>query len=57
MDGFLATAPFTILFLPLFGTIVIALAGPRVHRSGAAIVGNLAVLGAFVLTAILAWAV
>ncbi len=57
MDGFLATAPFTILFLPLFGTIVIALAGPRVHRSGAAIVGNLAVLGAFILTAILAYTV
>ncbi|MDQ6768320.1 MAG: NADH-quinone oxidoreductase subunit L [Candidatus Eremiobacteraeota bacterium] len=57
MDGFLATVPFTILFLPLFGTIVIALAGPRVHRSGAAIVGNLAIFGSFALTAVLAYTV
>ncbi len=34
MEGFLRTAPFTILFLPLFGMIVIALVGPRVHRIG-----------------------
>ena len=57
MEGFLRTAPFTILFLPLFGMIVIALVGPRVHRIGAAVIGNLSILGAFVLTAVLAWTV
>ena len=54
---FLATVPFTILALPLFGTIVIALVGPRVHRSGAAIIGCLSVFCSFVLTAALAFAV
>jgi NADH-quinone oxidoreductase subunit L len=57
MDTFLNTAPFTILFLPLFSTIVIALIGPRVHRAGAAVIGNLSILGAFILTAMLAWAI
>ena len=47
MEGYLRTAPFTILFLPLFGMIVI----------GAAVIGNLSILGAFVLTAMLAWTV
>jgi NADH-quinone oxidoreductase subunit L len=57
MEGFLTTAPFTILFLPLLGTIVIAIIGPRVHRIGAAVVGNLSILGAFILTVMLAVAV
>ncbi len=57
MEGYLRTAPFTILFLPLFGMMVIALVGPRVHRIGAAVIGNLSILGAFVLTAVLAWTV
>jgi len=57
MDKFLATVPFTILFLPLFGAIVIAIVGPRVHRAGAAIIGNLSIFGAFVLTATLAYTV
>ncbi|MBV8203437.1 MAG: NADH-quinone oxidoreductase subunit L [Candidatus Eremiobacteraeota bacterium] len=50
----MATVPFTILFLPFFGMVLIALAGPYVPRLGAAIVGNLSVLGSFVLTAVLA---
>ncbi|MBV8460349.1 MAG: NADH-quinone oxidoreductase subunit L [Candidatus Eremiobacteraeota bacterium] len=54
MEGFVATVPFTILFLPFFGMVLIALAGPYVPRLGAAIVGNLSVLGSFVLTAVLA---
>ena len=54
MEGFVATVPFTILFLPFFGMVLIAIAGPYVHRLGAAIVGNLSVLGSFVLTAVLA---
>ncbi|HXN09139.1 MAG TPA: proton-conducting transporter membrane subunit, partial [Candidatus Acidoferrales bacterium] len=54
MSTFLSTVPFTILFLPLFGAIVIAVIGPRVHRAGAAIIGNLSIFGAFVLTAMLA---
>ncbi len=57
MQGFLTTAPFTILSLPLLGTIFIALVGPRVHRSVSAVIGNLSILGAFVLTAMLAWTV
>jgi len=57
MDRFLAQVPFTILFLPLFGAIVIAIVGPRVHRAGAAIIGNLSIFGAFVLTAMLAYTV
>ena len=55
MEGFVATVPFTILFLPFFGMVLIALAGPYAHRLGSAIVGNLSVLGSFVLTAVLAW--
>ena len=54
MEGFVATVPFTILFLPFFGMVLIAIAGPYVPRLGAAIVGNLSVLGSFVLTAVLA---
>jgi NADH-quinone oxidoreductase subunit L len=57
MDTFLSTVPFTILFLPLFGAIVIALVGPRVHRAGAAIIGNLSIFGSFLLTAMLAYTV
>ncbi|MDQ6780193.1 MAG: NADH-quinone oxidoreductase subunit L [Candidatus Eremiobacteraeota bacterium] len=53
MDQMLSTVPFTILFLPLFGTLVIAFICPRLHRSGAAIVGNLSILGAFLLTLLL----
>ena len=54
MDTFSSTVPFTILFLPLFGAIVIAFVGPRVHRAGAAIIGNLSIFGSFILTAMLA---
>jgi NADH-quinone oxidoreductase subunit L len=57
MVDFLATAPFTILLLPLLGTIVIALVGPRVHRSAAAVLGNLSIFLSFVLTAMLAFTV
>jgi NADH-quinone oxidoreductase subunit L len=57
MDAFLRTAPFTILFLPLFGMIFIALIGPYAHRTLAAIVGNLSILGAFLLTVLLALSV
>src|SRR5579872_962234 len=54
MDSILSTVPFTILFLPLFGTVVIAFVCPRLHRLGAAIVGNLSILGSFLLTLVLA---
>ncbi|HXW50828.1 MAG TPA: NADH-quinone oxidoreductase subunit L [Candidatus Acidoferrales bacterium] len=57
MEGFLTTAPFTILCLPLLGTIFIALIGPRVHRSVSAVIGNLSIFSAFVVTAMLAWTV
>src|SRR5579872_1048994 len=53
MDSLLTTVPFTILFLPLFGTLVIAFVCPRLHRAGAAIVGNLSIFGAFLLTVLL----
>jgi NADH-quinone oxidoreductase subunit L len=53
-DTFAQTAPFTILFLPLLGMLVIAVIGPRVHRAASAAVANLAVLGAFALTVALA---
>ncbi|MBC5806752.1 MAG: NADH-quinone oxidoreductase subunit L [Candidatus Eremiobacter antarcticus] len=54
MSGTLTTVPFTILFLPLFGTIVIAFVCPRFHRVAAAIIANLAIFGSFLLTVILA---
>jgi NADH-quinone oxidoreductase subunit L len=57
MEGFLTTVPFTILCLPLLGTIFIALVGPHVHRSVSAVIGNLSIFIAFVLTALLAWTV
>lgn len=50
MDNLLSTLPFTILFLPLFGAIVIAFVCPRLHRAAAAVVGNLSILAAFLAT-------
>src|ERR1700694_5098945 len=53
MDNLLSTLPFTILFLPLFGAIVIAFVCPRLHRAAAAVVGNLSILAAFLATLLL----
>lgn len=54
---FLRTAPFTILALPLLGTIVIAFIGPRVHRMASAAIGNLSIFLSFAFTVLLAWTV
>ena len=50
MDSIVATLAPWILFLPLLGCVVIAVFGPRLPRSAAAIIGCASVLVAFALT-------
>jgi NADH-quinone oxidoreductase subunit L len=56
METLIALA-LTILLLPLLGTLLIAFVGPYLPRAASAFIGNAVMLAAFVLTAIVAWAV